>query len=115
MGDNMEERLSAMLEEIGIPAYYITRKNSQKFPCIVYQFIETTEKSSDDEEELIKYEVFFNIYAGDDIVDIKRSLMTLLKKNNFKKKLVPITVYHDDLECFEQALQYSIVVDYNCQ
>ena len=109
----MEEYLASLLEKIDIPAYYVTRKNSQKFPYIIYDFIESPHGNSDDEEEITNYEFFFNIYAGNDVIDIKRKLMKLLKENDFQKKIVPIPMYYDDLECFEQALQYSKVVDYN--
>ena len=108
----MEEYLAKLLKETNIPAYYVTKKNSKNLPCIVYDFIESTNATSDDEEELLEYEVFFNIYAGNEIINIKRKLMKILKKAGFNKKIIPQPMYMDDLGYFEQALQYSKIMEY---
>lgn len=107
----MEKYLLELLESFDIETYFITRKNSSQAPCIVYNFIESPKAYSDDDEELTEYEVFFHIYAGDDIIDIKKRLMKLLKENGFQKKPTSIPIYMDDLECYEQVLQYSKIFE----
>ncbi len=106
----MEEFLIKVFKDVGIPAYYITRKNNNT-PCLVYQFIESPKASSDDIEEVTEYELFIVIYAGDDIITIKRRLQGILQKYGFRKKVIPKPVYYDDLLYFEQAMQYSITLE----
>ena len=110
----MEEYLSQLLKQnLDIPCYYITRRNNSKMPCIIYDFIETPHSSSDDLEETTHFEVFFNIFAeSSEFITIKRNLMKILSNAGFNKKIVPQPVYMDDLDCFQQALQYSKILEY---
>lgn len=103
----MEKKVLEVLKKADIPVFYVTRKNSSTFPCLVYTIKENSSGCSDDDEENTEYNIYINLYSTDNFIDLKNKIKTILKENGFMKKSIGIPVYDKELQIYEIVLVYS--------
>lgn len=106
----MLEFLDKILEQLDIPAYYITRKK-QNFPCVVYNFYENKGDSSDDNEEVGNYTVTIDIYHQSNFIQTKNKIKEIMENNGFDKKIFGLPIWLDDVECFQVPMHFSFTED----
>lgn len=95
------------LKPLDVPVYFVAGKEN-RFPFIVFNV--TSERGVaywEDEERVTRYGVTFNIFSKGNYFEIKRNLQKLLKEAGFMKFDVPACFYLEDVEVYNQPLEYN--------
>lgn len=106
---DMQQYVMETLKPLDVPVYYVARKEA-KLPLVVFNV--THEKSHsywDDEETAIKYNVMINIFSRGNFVPIKNKIVELMKANGFKRYAITECIYQEDLEIYNQPLEFSYI------
>lgn len=109
----MEKYLASIFKELPFPCYMTYRLN-EKADCMVYDIIESPRGTCDDEEEITTYTLMIRIYSNSNkIIEYKNLVKKLLKKYEFKKVTIPVSIYDIQVGVYQQAMQYTITIDNN--
>lgn len=105
----MEELLIRVLEaETGLAVYNLERPEEEK-NCIVYNYSEDTFSDSDDEEDIIKYVLYINLYCENGLNAKKKLIKKALKDAGFSKNYIPPANLSDELGLINQAFNYTYI------
>lgn len=101
----INELIDKTLDNLGIKYYYLERP-SNVFPCVVYSYNEYTNATGDNEEESIKYDVYFNIITKKDLNLYTRLLKDVLKENGFIKSVINSPVKFEGTDYYQITFNY---------
>ena len=107
MDFDINELIINTLRPLRIPVFFVAGKE-HNFPFIVFNV--TSERGVEyweDEEKVTRYRITFNIFAKGNFFSIKKQLMKLLKEAGFMKFDVPACLYLEDVEVYNQPLEYN--------
>lgn len=105
----MEELLIKVLEEAtGLQVYNLERPEAVR-ECIVYTYSDDVFSTADDEEDIIKYVLFINLYCDAGLNRRKREIKEALEKNGFLKMYIPPANLTDELGLINQAFNYTYI------
>lgn len=101
----MNELIERTLEPLGIEINYLERIGN-KYPQIVYNFTEYKNASGDNKEETTKYDIYFNIYIEDKLLETVKKVKDALAEAKFIKIVVNSPIK------FEKVSYYQITMNY---
>lgn len=101
----IKELIDKTLDTLGIEYYYLERP-SDVFPCIVYNYNEYTNATGDNEEESIKYDVYFNIITKTNLNLYTRLLRNVLKENEFIKSVINSPIKLEGTDYYQITFNY---------
>lgn len=98
------------LKPLDVPVLFVAGKET-RFPFVVFNI--TSEKGIEyweDEEKITRYRITFNIFSKGNYFEVRKNLQKLLKEAGFGKSDIPACIYLEDVEVYNQPLEY--VYDY---
>ena len=80
----INKRIIQALDEIKLPAFYISKGNFKE-PCVVLNYIETPSSFADNKEDTTSYDVLLNVYDRENIVETSKKIINKLNEYGFRK------------------------------
>ena len=102
----MNEFIRNILAGQDIPFFYVKRQHNT-FPCVVFNYNESTLSRSDNKEELALYDCYFNIYCKENLTANTNKIKKVLEDAGFQKVMITAP------EMFDGDDFYQIVLNYN--
>lgn len=95
------------LKNIGIPVYFINKKDAKAKEYIIFSYTENPVKFADNQEDLTNIIVYMNLYMKDNFLAMKKKIEMIMKELGYIRKTVPNAYYEEKLELYNQALQFT--------
>lgn len=102
----MNKLLEQILPETGIEFYYLERP-ADVFPCIVYTYNEYMNTLGDYQEESTRYDVYFNLYVKEDIINTVEKIKEVMNDHYFKKNAINAPIKFDNTDYYQVTFSYS--------
>lgn len=103
----MNKEIIKALKDIGIPVYFINKKDTKAKEYIIFSYTANPVKFADNEEDLTNILVYINLYMKDNFLAMKKKIETKMKELGYIRKAVPNAYYEEKLELYNQALQFT--------
>ena len=101
------------LKALDIPVYFVSKKEVSP-PMVVFNI--TGERGNvfweNDEQETV-YKITVNIFSRTNFIKYKNQIMKLMKGAGFLKYDVPSCIYLEDVDMFNQPLQFRFYREIN--
>lgn len=95
------------LKPIGIPVYFISRKEVNP-PLITFNVVgERGREFWDDEEQATQYKITINIFSRGNYLPYKNEVKKRMVQAGFIRTDIPECIYHEDVELFNQPMYFS--------
>lgn len=94
------------LTPLGIPVAFLTRKDTNEFPFIVYNIYEKGNEFADDNEESIMYDIMITLFSKDNFEILKDDTINLLLNAGFIKVDIPPTIYVEEIDVYNQPMNF---------
>ena len=104
---NINKYVTDALKDIGIPIYFIARKEVNP-PLIVFNI--TSERmgdSWDDTESITNYRISLNLFARGNYIEYKNKIIKSLLAVGFSRYDIPSGEYFEDIELYMQPMFFS--------
>lgn len=95
------------LSPLNIPIYFISRLENS-VPCIVFNFIKSPSKFSDNNVDLNEYIILVNLYIEPTkYIEVSNQLCSLMADNGFIESIYPTGMYDELLGVYNQPIQFK--------
>lgn len=102
----MNEVIEKALKDVGIPCFMGERpKNTM--PCIVYHYIELAGSKADNIEETLKYDVYINLFAINNLNKSIKLVKDALIKARFIKQVVNNPIKIDKTDYYQTTMNFT--------
>lgn len=102
----MNKLLEQILPETGIEFYYLERP-VDVFPCIVYSYNEYMNTLGDYKEESTRYDIYFNLYVKEDVINTVEKIKEVMDDHYFKKNAINAPIKFDNTDYYQVTFSYS--------
>ncbi len=102
----MSKYIAEILRGMGIPSYYLKRPQGIE-ECIVYSFNEYKGHMSDNAEETIKYDCYFNIMISSNISSTINKMKSILESNGFRKIVINSPIIIDGIDLYQITMNFQ--------
>lgn len=104
----MEEKLIRALEKTGLPVYCLERPEGVS-DCIVYSVAEKVKGYADNEEQVVKYDIYINLYIKSGLNKIKNLIKQNMRSEGFRVNYIPPAYKDGELDFIQQAFTFVFI------
>ena len=101
----MHEFIRETLDKQDLPYYFIKRPHGE-YPCVVFNYNESTLAKGDNREELTHYDCYFNIICKGNITENINKVKQVLEDAMFQKVVINSPVMFDGDDFYQIVLNY---------
>lgn len=105
-----KEIIESLELELNIPCFFI-KKSKKADNYIIFSISETPRKFCDDEEDIINCLVTMNLFYKGNFIEVKNKIIKIMKKLGYTRKHTPNAYWEDSLGCYNQAFQFSKLIE----
>ena len=101
----MHEFIRETLAKQDIPAYY-TKRPHDVYPCVVFNYNESTLCKGDNAEELTHYDCYFNVICKNSTTENVKKVKKVLEDALFQKVVINAPVMFDGDDFYQITMNY---------
>lgn len=101
----MHEFIIETLAKQDLPYYFIKRPHG-KYPCVVFNYNESTLAKGDNAEELTLYDCYFNIICKGNVTENTKKVKKVLEDAFFQKVIINAPVMFDGDDFYQITMNY---------
>ncbi len=86
--------------------YYWIERQPNVFPCVVYAFNEYVQDNSDNRQETLRYDCYFNLYTKDKLMANTEKIKKALLEAGFTQVVINNPIKFDDLDYYQITMNF---------
>lgn len=102
----MNEVIEEALKDVGIPCF-MSERPKNIMPCIVYHYIELGGLNADNKEEILKYDVYINLFAVNNLIKTINLVKNALIKARFIKQVINNPIKTEKTDYYQITMNFT--------